>query len=95
MEVMMLKITRLVAVLLLVVGFVLTGCSSVTRPISQAETYAWSYVSAGNPNEKPVCKKIQVTIFRDRRQGTNFDSNIVPDKFCAKLAKPISSPASR
>ena len=85
----MLRITKLAAVLLLVIGLVLTGCSTVTRPISKGETYAWGYTSVNGVDRKPVCKKIQVLIFRDLRQGSSFDANIVPDKYCAKLAKPI------
>jgi len=76
------------AVILTVVSLTLTGCGTVNRPLSQAETYTWSYSSA-SADLKPVCKKVDVVIWRDRRQGSSIMSTIVPDSFC-KQAKPLS-----
>jgi uncharacterized protein YceK len=75
------------AVVLTMVSLTLTGCGTVNRPISQTETYTWSYSYAG-ADLKPVCKKVNIAIARDRQQGASVNSVIVPDSYC-KQAKPF------
>jgi hypothetical protein len=72
----------------LAVAILLAGCNGASKPISQSETYAWSVDGVNGTQTNFVCKKIDIVIYASKKVGSNMNSTVVADKYCAKLPKP-------
>ena len=66
----------------------LVGCNPGAKPIAQSESYTWSVQDVAGENSTFVCKKVDIVIYASRKAGSNMDSTVVDDKYCAKLPKP-------
>lgn len=72
----------------LAVSLLLASCNGASKPISQSETYAWSVEGVNGTQTNFVCKKIDIVIYASKKAGSNMNSTVVDDKYCAKLPKP-------
>ena len=72
----------------LVVSLLLVGCNPGAKPIAQSESYTWSVQDVAGENSTFVCKKVDIVIYASRKAGSNMESTVVDDKYCAKLPKP-------
>jgi len=76
------------ALISLGISLFLVSCNGASKPISQSETYAWSVDGVNGTQTHFVCKKIDIVIYASKKVGSNMDSTVVDDKYCANLAKP-------
>lgn len=81
---------RILMAILCALSFVLLGCSSGPRAISQTKTYVWGVEAIGEAAPTFVCKQMQVVIYRDRQIPNRVESVVVPDRYCSQMAKPVS-----
>lgn len=79
---------RKLSLISLAASFLLASCNGASKPISQSETYAWSVEGVNGAQTNFVCKKIDIVIYASKKVGSNMNSTVVDDKYCAKLPKP-------
>lgn len=72
----------------LAMSLFLAGCNAGSKPISQSETYTWSVQDVAGSKSTFVCKKVDIVIYASRKAGSNMESTVVDDKYCAKLPRP-------
>ena len=76
------------ALISLAVSLFLASCNGASKPISQSETYAWSVQGVDGEKTSFVCKKIDIVIYASKKAGSNMNSTVVDEKYCANLLKP-------